>query len=58
MDGQTIYVIEKSLRRHLRLDDSDSIIDLPNTEILRVVLKMGYDTSNNLLAFQKGCFSP
>jgi hypothetical protein len=31
---------------------------MPNTEILTAISQIGYDTSNNLLTFQKGCFSP
>ena len=31
VDGQTIYVTEKSLRRHLQLDDSNITLDMANT---------------------------
>lgn len=58
VDGQVVYVIEKSLRRHLRLDESDGTLDMPNPEILAAISQIGYDTSNNLLTFNKVCFSP
>ena len=58
MDGQVFYVTEKSLRRHLYLDDSDGTISIANKDILIGISKLGYDTSKNRLTFNKGCFSP
>ena len=57
VDGVTIDVTESSLRRLLHLDDQGGIITLLNQEILQYISAMGYDTSNKMLTFKKGCFS-
>ncbi|GJR43530.1 ribonuclease H-like domain-containing protein [Tanacetum coccineum] len=41
IDGHSKTITEASLRRHLKLDDHDSITSIPNSEILSVALK-GY----------------
>ena len=53
VDGQVFYVTEKSLRRHLRLDDSDGTISMANKDILIAISNLGYDTSNGRLTFNK-----
>ena len=58
VDGVTVNVTESSLRRLLQLDDQNGFITLPNSEILKNISDMGYDTSNGKLTFKKGCFSP
>ena len=58
VDGVSFVVTESIIRRHLKLHDSDGINTMPNTEIWEELTKMGYDTSEHKLTFQKGCFSP
>ena len=58
VDGISFVVTESTLRRHLKLQDSDGINNMLNTEIWQEIARMGYDTSNQKLTFQKGCFSP
>ncbi|GJS49213.1 hypothetical protein Tco_0599334 [Tanacetum coccineum] len=41
IDGQVKTIIEASLRRHLKLEDSDGITSLPNTEIFDQLALMG-----------------
>ncbi|GJR18338.1 hypothetical protein Tco_0966865 [Tanacetum coccineum] len=49
---------QASLRIHLKLEDSDGITTLPNTEIFEQLALMGYVTDSDKLTFQKGHFSP
>ncbi|GJT45566.1 hypothetical protein Tco_0954281 [Tanacetum coccineum] len=51
-------ITEASLRRHLKLDDHDSITSIPNSEIFEQLALMGYHTDSDKLTFQKGAFSP
>ncbi|GJX64093.1 putative ribonuclease H-like domain-containing protein [Tanacetum coccineum] len=51
-------ITEASLRRHLKLEDSDGITSLPNTEIFEQLALMGYVSDSARLTFQKGNFSP
>ncbi|GKD58491.1 hypothetical protein Tco_1296000 [Tanacetum coccineum] len=44
--------------RHLKLEDSDGITTLPNTEIFKQLALMGYVSNSDKLTFQKGHFSP
>ncbi|GJV54468.1 retrovirus-related pol polyprotein from transposon TNT 1-94 [Tanacetum coccineum] len=41
IDGRIKTVTEASIRRHLKLEDSDGISDLPNTEIFEQLALMG-----------------
>ncbi|GJV59202.1 hypothetical protein Tco_1465302 [Tanacetum coccineum] len=41
IDGQVKTITEASLRRHLKLEDSDGITSLPNTEIFEKLALMG-----------------
>ncbi|GJY47204.1 hypothetical protein Tco_0436267 [Tanacetum coccineum] len=43
IDGQVKTITEASLRRHLKLEDSDGIPSLPNTEIFEQLALMGMD---------------
>ncbi|GJV51335.1 putative ribonuclease H-like domain-containing protein [Tanacetum coccineum] len=58
IDGQVKTITEASLRRHLKLEDTDGITTLPNTEIFEQLALMGYVSDSARLTFQKGHFSP
>ncbi|GJZ03157.1 hypothetical protein Tco_0521118 [Tanacetum coccineum] len=58
IDGHSMSITEASLRRHLKLDDSDGITSIPNSEIFEQLALMGYHTDSDKLTFQKGAFSP
>ncbi|GJR44604.1 putative ribonuclease H-like domain-containing protein [Tanacetum coccineum] len=58
IDLQVKTITEASLRRHLKLEDSDGITSLPNTEIFEQLALMGYVSDSARLTFQKGHFSP
>ncbi|GJR97329.1 putative ribonuclease H-like domain-containing protein [Tanacetum coccineum] len=45
IDGQVKTIIEAYLRRHLKLEDSDGITSLPNTEIFEQLALMGPKTT-------------
>ncbi|GJS50502.1 hypothetical protein Tco_0623864 [Tanacetum coccineum] len=45
IDGQVKTITEASLRRHLKLEDSDGITSLPNTEIFEQLSLMGPKTT-------------
>nr|GEW77687.1 hypothetical protein [Tanacetum cinerariifolium] len=57
IDGKVKVVTEASVRRHLKLEDSDGISILP-TEIFEQLALMGYVSNSDKLTFQKGYFSP
>ncbi|GJR49171.1 hypothetical protein Tco_1317274 [Tanacetum coccineum] len=58
IDGKVKIVTEASIRRHLKLEDSDGISNLPTTEIFEQLALMGYVSNSDKLTFQKGHFSP
>ncbi|GJS56035.1 hypothetical protein Tco_0629397 [Tanacetum coccineum] len=58
IDGQVKTITEASLRRHLKLEDSNGITSLPNTNIFEQLALMGYVSDSARLTFQKGYFSP
>ncbi|GKD91885.1 hypothetical protein Tco_1371722, partial [Tanacetum coccineum] len=58
IDGKVKLVSEASIRRHLKLEDSDGINSLPNTEIFEQLALMGYVSNFDKLTFQKDHFSP
>ncbi|GJT13539.1 hypothetical protein Tco_0860581 [Tanacetum coccineum] len=59
IDGKVkVLVSEASIRRHLKLEDSDGISTLPTVEIFEQLALMGYVTTSDSLTFQKGHFSP
>ncbi|GJS62563.1 ribonuclease H-like domain-containing protein [Tanacetum coccineum] len=47
IDGQVKTITEASLRRHLKLEDSDGITSLPNTEIFEQLALIGFPQSQN-----------
>nr|GEW91064.1 glutamic acid-rich protein-like [Tanacetum cinerariifolium] len=53
-----MFVSEASIRRHLKLEDSDGISTLPYTEIFEQLALIGYVSNTDKLTFQKGHFSP
>ncbi|GKD16065.1 hypothetical protein Tco_1205223, partial [Tanacetum coccineum] len=53
IDGKVKIVSEASIRRHLKLEDSDGISDLPTTEIFEQLALMGYVSNSDKLTFQK-----
>ncbi|GKE01733.1 hypothetical protein Tco_1389716 [Tanacetum coccineum] len=46
INGQVKTIIEASLRRHLKLEDSDGITSLPNIEIFKQLALMGAATTD------------
>ncbi|GJY77365.1 hypothetical protein Tco_0482481 [Tanacetum coccineum] len=58
IDGQVKTITESSLRIYLKLEDSDGITSLPNTEIFEQLALMRYVSDSARLTFQKGHFSP
>ncbi|GJW08557.1 hypothetical protein Tco_1570980 [Tanacetum coccineum] len=58
IDGKVKVVSEASIRRHLKLEDSDGISTLPKAEIFEQLALMGYVSNSDSLTFQKGHFSP
>ncbi|GJR32172.1 hypothetical protein Tco_1108404 [Tanacetum coccineum] len=56
IDGKVKIVTEASIRRHLKLEDSYGISNLPTTKILKKHALMGYVSNSD--KFQKGHFSP
>ncbi|GJX27156.1 hypothetical protein Tco_0233452 [Tanacetum coccineum] len=57
IDGKVKVVSEASIRRHLKLEDSDNISTLPTSEIFEQLALMGYVSNSDNLPFQKGHFS-
>nr|GEV46569.1 hypothetical protein [Tanacetum cinerariifolium] len=57
IDGRVKSVTEASIRRHLKLEDSEGIRNLPNTKIFKQLALMGYVSNSDRLSFQKGHFS-
>ncbi|GJZ96726.1 hypothetical protein Tco_0669060 [Tanacetum coccineum] len=49
IDGKVKIVSEASIRRHLKLEDSDGISNLPTTKIFNQLALMGYDEGSTLL---------
>ncbi|GJU88538.1 putative ribonuclease H-like domain-containing protein [Tanacetum coccineum] len=58
VDDREIIISEASLRRHLKLKDSEGIPSLPNEEIFEQLTNMGYEITSDSLTFFKGHFSP
>ncbi|GJX83889.1 hypothetical protein Tco_0333370 [Tanacetum coccineum] len=57
IDGRVKTITEASIRRHLKLEDSDGIPTVPNAEIFEQLALMGYASDSDKLTFQKGHFS-
>ncbi|GJZ26152.1 hypothetical protein Tco_0570405 [Tanacetum coccineum] len=58
IDGRVKTITAASIRRHLKLKDSNGISTLPNTEIFKQLTLMGYVSNSDRLTFNKGHFSP
>nr|GFA64091.1 hypothetical protein [Tanacetum cinerariifolium] len=58
IDGNVKLIFEASIRRYLKLEDSDGISTLPNSEIFKQLALIGYASNSDKLTFQKGHFSP
>nr|GEW07482.1 putative ribonuclease H-like domain-containing protein [Tanacetum cinerariifolium] len=54
IDGKVKVVTEASVRRHIKLDDSEGISVLPTTKIFDQLSLMGYVSTNDKLTFQNG----
>ncbi|GKA71361.1 putative ribonuclease H-like domain-containing protein [Tanacetum coccineum] len=52
-----VLVSEASIRRHLKLEDSEGIATLPNAEIFEQLAQIGYITDSDSLTFKKGVYS-
>ncbi|GKA04005.1 hypothetical protein Tco_0676786 [Tanacetum coccineum] len=53
-----VLVTKASIRRHLKLEDSEGLKTLPTTEMFEQLALIGYVTTSDSLTFQKGYFSP
>ncbi|GJR32062.1 putative ribonuclease H-like domain-containing protein [Tanacetum coccineum] len=53
IDGKVKIVSEASIRRHLKLEDSNGISNLPTTKIFEQLSLMGYVSNSDKLTFQK-----
>ncbi|GJT37862.1 retrovirus-related pol polyprotein from transposon TNT 1-94 [Tanacetum coccineum] len=58
IDGKVKVVSEASIRRHLKLEDSDGINTLPNAKFFEQLALMGYVSNSDSLTFQKGHVFP
>ncbi|GJV23012.1 reverse transcriptase domain-containing protein [Tanacetum coccineum] len=58
INGKVKIISEASIRRYLKLEDSDGISDLPTIEIFEQLALMGYVSNSDKLTFQKGHFFP
>ncbi|GKC72036.1 hypothetical protein Tco_1117919, partial [Tanacetum coccineum] len=56
IDGQVKVVSEASIRRHLKLEDSDGISTFPTLEIFKQLALMGYVSNSD--NFSKGILFP
>ncbi|GKB59618.1 hypothetical protein Tco_0915804 [Tanacetum coccineum] len=57
IDGHKKLITKDSLRRHLKLDDTEGISSLSNEEIFKHLAHMGYVTNSESLTLFKGHFS-
>ncbi|GJV91922.1 putative ribonuclease H-like domain-containing protein [Tanacetum coccineum] len=58
IDRRDKIITEASIRRHLKLQDSEGLSSLPNAEIFEQLTRMGYATTSDSLTFLKGHFAP
>jgi hypothetical protein len=58
VDGRSLTFSESSIRRHLRLDDSDGVSQLPDTKIFEYLKKMRYNVTSTKFTFLKKHFTP
>nr|GEY71364.1 hypothetical protein [Tanacetum cinerariifolium] len=57
VDRKKVIITEATVREALRLDDAESIDCLPNEEIFKELLRMGYEKPSTKLTFYKAFFS-
>ncbi|GJV93631.1 hypothetical protein Tco_1541444 [Tanacetum coccineum] len=57
IDGQVKTITKASLRIHLKLEDSNGITSLPNTDIFEQLALIGHVSDSARLTFQKGYLS-
>ncbi|GJW34711.1 hypothetical protein Tco_0057631 [Tanacetum coccineum] len=53
-----VIIFEASIRRHLKLEDSEGLKTLPTVEMFEQLALMGYVITSDSLTFQKGHFFP
>nr|GEW92995.1 hypothetical protein [Tanacetum cinerariifolium] len=58
IDGKVKLVSKASIRRNVKLEDSNGISTFPNAKIFEQLALMGYVSNSYKLTFQKGYFSP
>ncbi|GJU42148.1 putative ribonuclease H-like domain-containing protein [Tanacetum coccineum] len=58
IDGEVKIVTEASIMRHLKLEDSNGVSNLPTTEIFKQLALMGYVSNSYKLTFQKTYIDP
>nr|GEW68309.1 hypothetical protein [Tanacetum cinerariifolium] len=58
VDGKKVVVNEASIRCDLRLDDAEGTACLPNADIFKELVRMGYEKPSQKLTFYKAFFSP
>ncbi|GJR58003.1 hypothetical protein Tco_1500165 [Tanacetum coccineum] len=58
IDGRDKIITEASIRRHLKLQDSEGLSSLPNAKIFKQLARIGYATTSKSLTFLKGHFAP
>ncbi|GJY71051.1 hypothetical protein Tco_0474754 [Tanacetum coccineum] len=58
IDGRDKIITEASIRRHLKLQDSEGLTSLPNADIFEQLTRMGYAITSDSLTFLKGHFAP
>nr|GEX86135.1 hypothetical protein [Tanacetum cinerariifolium] len=57
IDGRIKTITEVSIRRHLKLEDSEGISSLPNNEIFEQLALIGCVSDSDRLTYNKGHFS-
>ncbi|GJR67314.1 ribonuclease H-like domain-containing protein [Tanacetum coccineum] len=58
IDRRDKIITKASIRRHLKLQDSEGLTSLHNAEIFEQLTRMGYAITSNSLTFLKGHFAP
>nr|GEZ36936.1 hypothetical protein [Tanacetum cinerariifolium] len=58
VDGKKVNVNEASIRRKLRLDDTEGTACLHNAAIIKELTRIGYEKPSQKLTFYKAFFSP
>ncbi|GJT64503.1 hypothetical protein Tco_1015983 [Tanacetum coccineum] len=58
IDGRDKNITEASIRRHLKLQDSEGLSSLSNAKFFEQLTRMGYAITSDSLTFLKGHFAP